>query len=437
VRVRRIELAAGTPEQAGALARTIRALAPRPPNLSSAVGEIIDAVRSEGDQAVREFSKRFDSAHAPEDFRVAPEKLEEALDGLDTDVRHALETAIENVRTVAEADLRDDSPVTLAQGQEVIVREVPMERAGAYVPGGRAAYPSTVVMCCVPAKVAGVGTVVVSTPPGEEGEPSNAVLAACAMCDVDEVFAIGGVQAIAALAFGTPTVPRVDVIVGPGNDYVQEAKRQVTGVVGIDGIEGPSELVVIAEEEAEADLVALDLAAQAEHGSGTLLVLLADSADLLSEVERETKRLASEYDGLTDASLALVHVPDLDAALELANALAPEHLELVTSGAEKLAAGVRASGCVFVGRNGGAAFGDYAVGSNHVLPTGGAARFAGPLGAATFRRRQALVSLPDGAARALAPHVSSLARAEGFPVHAASAEARVQNRDKRAASRDD
>lgn len=430
MRVRRIELAAGTTEQAAALARTIRALAPRPPDLAAAVSEILDAVRSKGDEAVLELTRRFDSANAPDESRVPAERLDAALQGLDSDVRRALETAIENVRAVAEADVRDETLVALPQGQQVRLQEFPVARAGVYVPGGRAPYPSTVVMGCVPAKVAGVDRVVVATPPAENGEPSPVVLAACALCGVDDVFAIGGVQAIAALAFGTATVPRVDVIVGPGNDYVQEAKRQVTGVVGIDGIEGPSELVVIADEEASAELIALDLAAQAEHGPDALLVLLSDSDSLLDEVANEVDQLSAEYGGIADAAAALVRVPDLTAGVELANALAPEHLELVSSNAEELAADVRASGCVFTGQNGGAAFGDYAAGSNHVLPTGGAARFAGPLGVATFRRRQALVSLPNGAARALAPHVSSLARAEGFPVHAASAEARAGDRDR-------
>jgi histidinol dehydrogenase len=430
LRVRRIELASGTPEQATALARTIRALAPQPADLGSAVSEILTAVQSRGDEAVLEFSRRFDTANAPAESRVPSRRLDEALQELDPDVRRAIETAIENVHTVAEADIRDETLVALPQGQQVRLQEIPVERAGVYVPGGRAPYPSTVVMCCIPAKVAGADRVVVATPPGESGEPDPVVLAACALCGVDEVFAIGGVQAIAALAFGTATVPRVDVIVGPGNAYVQEAKRQVTGIVGIDGIEGPSELVVIADGQAKAELVGLDLAAQAEHGPGTLLVLLSDSEDLLDEVEKEAARLASEYEGIAGASVALVRVPDLAAAVELANALAPEHLELASSDAEELAGKVRASGCIFTGHNGGAAFGDYAAGSNHVLPTGGAARFAGPLGVATFRRRQALVSLPDGAARALAPHVSSLARAEGFPVHAASAEARAGDRER-------
>jgi histidinol dehydrogenase len=424
VRVRRMELVSEASEQASALARTIRALAPRPADLSAAVAEILAAVREGGDSAVLELGRRFDSENASHDSRVPGEALEQALAELAPEVRAALETAIENVRTVAEADLGSDLSVTLPQGQRVELQEIPVGRVGAYVPGGGAAYPSTVIMCCVPARVAGVQSVAVATPPAADGSPNPVVLAACALCGVDEVFAIGGVQAIAALAFGTETVRPVDVIVGPGNDYVQEAKRQVTGLVGIDGIEGPSELVVIADAEADARLVALDLAAQAEHGRGTLLVLLSESDELITQVEAALDELTSNYDALAHSSVNLVRVPGLDAALGLANALAPEHLELAAANADDLAGGVRTSGCVFVGRNGGAAFGDYAAGSNHVLPTAGAARFAGPLGVATFRRRQALVSLPDGAARALAPHVSSLARAEGFPVHAASAEAR-------------
>lgn len=424
--VRRIELAAPSQEQARALARTIRALVPSPPDLGTAVAEILAAVRAKGDAAVLDYSRRFDTQNAPEESHVPQGELEAALSGIAPDVRRALETAIENVQKVAQADLGDGTSVELPQGQRVQIQEIPVGRAGAYVPGGGAAYPSTVVMCCVPAKVAGVQQVVVSTPPSEDGKPNPVVLAACSLCEVDEVLAIGGVQAIAALAFGTESVQPVDVIVGPGNAYVQEAKRQVSGTVGIDGIEGPTELVVIGDGSADAELVALDLAAQAEHGAGTMLALLSDSDNLLSEVEAAARRLASEHEAPAGASLSLVRVPDLAAALELANALAPEHLQLVTPAAEKLAGGVRTSGCVFVGRNGGAAFGDYAAGSNHVLPTAGAARFSGPLGVGTFRRRQALVSLPDGAARALAPHVSSLAHAEGFPVHAASAEARAQ-----------
>jgi histidinol dehydrogenase len=283
-------------------------------------------------------------------------------------------------------------------------------------------------MCCVPARAAGVDEVAVATPPGPDGGANPVILAACALCGVREVYLMGGAQAIAALACGTATVNAVDVIVGPGNNYVQEAKRQVTGLVGIDGIAGPSELLVIADADADPRVVALDLDAQAEHGPDTLVAVVSPSAALLEQVEQEAAGIAERHESVQDAPLALVRTDDLEAAVGLANALAPEHLELACAQAESLAEQVRTSGCVFVGGTGGAAFGDYAAGSNHVLPTGGAARYSGPLGAGAFRRRQALVRLPAEAARTLAPYVSSVARAEGFPVHAESAEARAGGR---------
>jgi histidinol dehydrogenase len=313
----------------------------------------------------------------------------------------------------------------MPQGQSVTITELPVRRAGAYVPGGRAAYPSSVVMCCVPARVAGVEELTVATPPGPDGTANPVILAACALCGVEEVHLMGGAQAIAALAYGTATVAPVDVIVGPGNSYVQEAKRQLAGSVGIDGIAGPTELLVIADAEADPRVVALDVAAQAEHGPDTLVAVASPSAELLAAVEREAAAIAQDRASVQDAPLALVRTDDLDAAIAVANALAPEHLELACADAEPLSAQVRTSGCVFVGGAGGAAFGDYAAGSNHVLPTGGAGRFSGPLGAGDFRRRQALVRLPAEAARTLAPFVASVARAEGFPVHAESAEARA------------
>jgi histidinol dehydrogenase len=397
-------------------AATLRALAPAPPNVREAVAEIVEDVRARGEQAVREWTERLDRM---EPRRAGGLELEEALESLDQEVRGSLKLAAENVRRVAEAELRDAIHVDLAEGQEVELREVPVRRAGIYVPGGRAAYPSTVLMCAVPARVAGVQELVLVTP------GSEVILAACALCGVEEVHIIGGAQAIAALAYGTEAIERADVIVGPGNAYVQEAKRQVVGTVGIDGVEGPSELFVIADRDADPAVVALDLAAQGEHGDETLLVLATPSPELLEAVEAEAGRL-SERPSVSNAPLALVHTTSLEAAVALANEIAPEHLELAVSDPEPLVALVRSAGCVFLGRNGGAAFGDYVAGSNHVLPTGGAARFAGPLGASTFLRRQALVSLPDGAVQALAPHVGNIARAEGFPVHGESAEARLR-----------
>jgi histidinol dehydrogenase len=407
VRARRYELP-------GVSAGELRALAPPPPGIRERVGEIVEDVRVRGDEAVREWAERFDG-EAPR--RVSEVELAEALASLEADVREGLEVAVDNITRVAKAELRDSVRVDLPEGQRVQLRDLPVRRAGVYAPGGRAAYPSTVLMCAVPARAAGVEQVVVATP------GSEVILAACALAEVDEVHVVGGAQAIAALAFGTATIEPVDVIVGPGNAYVQEAKRQVVGSVGIDGIEGPSELVVVADGNADPALVALDLAAQAEHGPETFLALLTPSGALIDAVESQLEQLGARP-SVADAPVALVHADGLEAALALANEIAPEHLELAGPGAEALAPLVRAAGCVFTGRNGGAAFGDYVAGSNHVLPTGGAARFAGPLGAHTFLRRQALVSLPDGAAQRLAPHVGSIARAEGFPVHGESAEAR-------------
>jgi histidinol dehydrogenase len=406
----------------GTSAAELRALAPLPTGVRDAVAEIVEDVRARGDDALAEWTRRFDGEDASPRFAAAAE-LRDALAALDAGVRSGLEIAIANVRAVAEAEIRAAATVDLPQGQHVELRDLPVRRVGIYVPAGRAAYPSTVVMCSVPARVAGVEELIVMTPAHSE-DTRNVILAACALCAVDRVYLAGGAQAIAALAFGTETIDPVDVIVGPGNAYVQEAKRQVAGSVGIDGVEGPSELVVVADAEADPRLVALDLAAQSEHGAETLLVALSPSENLLDRVEEEAYLLAADRPSISDAPLALVHCADLETAMELANALAPEHLELAVADPEALVPLVRLAGCVFLGRNGGAAFGDYAAGSNHVLPTGGAARFAGPLGVSTFRRRQALVSLPDEAAHQLAPHVGKIARAEGFPVHGESAEAR-------------
>jgi histidinol dehydrogenase len=405
------------------MAEAVRALAEPPTDVTATVAEILADVLHRGDDAVLELTRRFDSEAAPAQTRVTAEQLEEALVALDPEVRLGLDTAITNVRRVAEAELSDDVTVELHQGHTVALHELPVTRAGVYVPGGRAAYPSSVVMCCEPARVAGVEQIVVVTPPGTEGRASETVLAACRLCGVEEVHLMGGAQGIATLAYGTASVAPVDMIVGPGNAYVQEAKRQLAGMVGIDGIAGPTELLVVADEQADPEMVALDLAAQAEHGPDSILAAASPDQGFLEAVEAAAARLAEERPTVQDAPLALVRAPSVEVAIDFANAFAPEHLELACEDAGRLADRVRASGCVFIG--GGAAFGDYVAGSNHVLPTGGAARFSGPLGAATFRRRQALVSLPESAARALAPHVSSVARAEGFPVHAESAEARA------------
>jgi histidinol dehydrogenase len=252
------------------------------------------------------------------------------------------------------------------------------------------------------------------------------VLAACSIAGVDEVYAVGGAQAIAALALGTDSIEAVDVIAGPGNRYVTEAKRQVIGRVGIDGIAGPSEVVVVADGTAIPELVALDLCAQAEHGEDGMLAVISPDAALLDAVTARVEELAAERPSVAEATIASITVPGLELALSLADALAPEHLELAFQGADESSARGRTAGCVFVGSGGATAFGDYAAGSNHVLPTGGAARFGSPLGPGAFMRRTAVVHVGSGAAAQLAPQVAAIANAEGFPVHGESALARVK-----------
>ena len=383
-----------------------------------ALDEIRRTVLERGDAAVLELTARFDATEEPPTaLRVGSGEASRALDSLDPGLREALEAAAANIRTVAEAQLDDaDRLVELPQGQTVSIREVPVGAAGVYVPGGRAAYPSSVLMCCIPAKAAGVERLALASPPGPDGRLSDAVLAAAALCGVEEVYAMGGAQAIFALAYGTESIAPVDVIAGPGNRWVQEAKRQVFGQVGIDSLAGPSELMVIGGHDTDVGWAALDLAAQAEHGADGLLVAAAVEEAWLDA-------LADAVAG-ADAPLAVVHVPDLADAVALANAVAPEHLQLMSADAIPLAEHVTTAGCVFLGQESATAFGDYAAGSNHVLPTGGAGRFAGPLDPGTFRRRMPKVTLTGSAARALAPHVDALARAEGFPVHGESARAR-------------
>lgn len=405
-------------------AASVRALSPPPPAVEADVRAIVRGVRERGDAAVRELTARFDGADLPpERLRVSREEIRAATRGLEPSLSKALDTAMDNVERVARASLREGTTVSLPQGQQVEIAELPVRRAAAYVPGGRAPYASTVVMCAVTARVAGVEELAVCAPPGPDGEAHPTILAACGLCGVEEVYRMGGAQAIAALAHGTDSVPAVDVIVGPGSAWVQEAKRQVVGQVGIDGIAGPSELVVVAGAGADAELAALDLLAQAEHGPASLLALVSDGHALLEEVEGLVGAAGSEP-GAGKPPLALVLAPDPDAAVRVGNLVAPEHLELVGGEVEALAGDVRSAGAVFVGRDAGTAFGDYVAGSNHVLPTGGAARHASALSVATFRRRMARVTLAGGAAARLAGAGAALARAEGFVVHAESMERR-------------
>jgi histidinol dehydrogenase len=391
------------------------------------VGTIFQQVVAEGDEGVLALTNRFDATEqGRESLRVDPTAATAALADLAPELRAALDLAAANIRAVAAAQAPERRRVELSQGQIVALREVPVASAGVYAPGGRAAYPSSVLMCAIPARAAGVERIALASPPGPDGEMNPLVLAAAALCEIDEIYAMGGAQAIFALAYGTDSIASVNVIAGPGNAWVREAKRQVAGVVGIDSLAGPSELMVVAGDDAEPEWAALDLCAQAEHGPGGALVVAAVEQAVLDGIAEATERAAGRRPGVGDAPLALVQVPDLDAAVELANAFAPEHLELLCDDAALLAERALTAGCVFAGHRGATAFGDYVAGSNHVLPTGGAGRFSGPLGPDVFRRKIATVEIPADAAAKLAPHVDVLARAEGFPVHGESAMIRAE-----------
>jgi histidinol dehydrogenase len=380
-------------------------------------------VRERGDAAVLELTARLDATEAPpRELAIEPSQWRRALDALDPALRDAMETAAANIRAVAEAQVDESQrQLELTQGQSVGLREVAAGAAGVYAPGGRAAYPSSVLMCAIPARVAGVERLALASPPGPDGRVHQLVLAAAALCGVDEVFAMGGAQAIFALAHGTESVAAVDVIAGPGNAWVREAKRAVYGRVGIDSLAGPSELMLIADERTDPQWAALDLCAQAEHGGDGVLFAVAADRVVLDRIATAVEAAAAERPGVAEAPLAMAVAPSLEAAIDVANAVAPEHLELLTEDAVPLAAAVTTAGCVFAGARSATAFGDYAAGSNHVLPTGGAGRFSGPLGPGAFRRTIATVEVSPEAASKLAPTVDALARAEGFPVHGESA----------------
>ncbi len=409
-----IVTAAGAPEE---LAAKLRALVPDGAAVGASVEEIISCVRSEGDEAVKRYTQLHDTgARRVPPLRVDPRELASARSRLDGDVAAGLELATANVGRVAREALRTPTVVDFGT-HRVIVRDAPVRRAAVYVPGGRAPYPSTVVMGVATASAAGVHEIVVCSPPGADGAVNGAILAACAITGAEEVYRMGGAQAIAALALGTETVTRVDVIVGPGNLYVQEAKRQMSGHVGIDSFAGPSDLMAIADPGFPLEPIALDLLAQAEHGAGTLVVGVSTDRAQLEEL---SARLGRELPD-SQAVCRLVLAPSPEFALDLAEEFAPEHLELLGPLAEQLAPRVTRAGCVFVGT--GTAFGDYIAGSNHTLPTGGAARFASSLGPQHFRRVFTEVHIDDAdmLARAAAP----LARAEGFELHAQSMEIRI------------
>jgi histidinol dehydrogenase len=411
-----------------AAAARIRELIPAAETVAAQVAEIVARVRAEGDAAVLDYSRRFDTKGAePLPLRVSDEQLDEALKQLPLELVAGLQVAIANVAEVAQVGMEGNSTVTLPQGQEIRVRELPVGSAAVYVPGGRAPYPSTVVMGVVTARSAGVIDVAVTAPPGPDGDVDPVILGACRLCGVERVYRMGGAQGVAALAHGTESVERVDVIVGPGNLYVQEAKHQLSNLVGIDGFAGPSDLLVVLGAEAgerETRFAALDMLAQAEHGEGSLVAAVSASQVVCERLASELETLVLERPTVGEAAFAIAEVADAQEALQLANAFAAEHLELIGADVESLARSVTAAGCLFVGVDSATAFGDYLVGSNHVLPTGGAARFASGLSTRHFRRRMVEVHVGRAAAK-LAAAGAPIARAEGFEVHAESMEARA------------
>jgi histidinol dehydrogenase len=405
----------------------LRGFVPAKDQVEDAVREIVGQVREGGDEAVRKYTRTYDTGGTdPRPLLVAPEELDEAIKQLPMEMVAGLQVAIANVAQVAQAGVGEDVSLTLPQGQRVTLREVPVSSAAVYVPGGRAPYPSTAVMGVVTARAAGVLDVVVCAPPGADGQIDPTILGTCRLLGVERVYRMGGAQAIAALAYGTEHVPRVDVIVGPGNLYVQEAKRQLSGVVGIDGFAGPSDLMAVLGEDADPRLTALDLQAQAEHGSASLVAAVSHSASALDALASEIERLDAQGPKVEPAVCALIEVSDARAGMELANAFAPEHLQLIGEEPEALAPMARNAGCVLLGPASATAFSDYVAGSNHILPTGGVARFASGLSARHFRRRFTEVRVdPEGAAK-LAKAGAPIARAEGFEWHARSMEARVR-----------
>jgi histidinol dehydrogenase len=385
-------------------------------------GTIANDVAADGDAAVLRYTAKFDTDHEPTALEVSGERADAALAALDPNVRQALDLAAANIRLVAEEQLPKDQVVTrLPQGQRVTVRDVPVRAAGIYAPGGKAAYPSSVLMCCIPARVAGVDRIALASPPGRDGHMHPLVLAAAALSGVDEIYAMGGAQAIYALAYGTESIAAVDVVAGPGNAWVRDAKRGVSGERGIDSLAGPSELMLVAGADTDAEWAALDLCAQAEHGDRGPLIAVSTDERILDAIADSMAHIADDHPVMAEAPLALAMVSSANEAIELANAFAPEHLELLDDAAIALAGQITTAGCIFLGKHSATAFGDYVAGSNHVLPTGGAGRFSGPLGPDVFRRKIATVEVPADAAAKLAPHVKALAEAEGFPVHGESA----------------
>jgi histidinol dehydrogenase len=395
-----------------------------------AVRAILADVGARGDVAVRELTERFDGCDV-DDPRVPVGDLAVALDAAPPELRDALEVAASRIREYHALQLDAPEPSFDRDGLSLREIVVPVARAGLYVPGGRAAYPSTVLMTAIPAQLAGVAEIALCVPPDATGAVPMATLAAAAVAGVAEVYRIGGAQAIGALAFGTATIRPVDVIVGPGNRFVALAKREVAGIVGIDSFAGPSEVVVVADGSAPASFAAADLLAQAEHGPGGSAVLIAWDPAVLDAVDVALADLLADASRRPEIEATLatggraVLVDDAATAVDAVNVIAPEHLELLTTDPEALLSGVRNAGAVFLGPWSPAALGDYLAGVNHVLPTARSARFASALRVDTFRKHVHVVRASERALDALAPHVRALTAAEGLAAHARSIDVRL------------
>jgi len=428
--VRRLDTAAAGFD--AALDALIRFEAGQDPSIDVAVAAIVADVRARGDAALVEYTRRFDrlDVAAAAALEIGAAELRAAHDALPAAQREALAAAAGRIREYHAMQKPTEFNVRSADGTELGQRVTPLDRVGLYVPGGKAAYPSSVLMNAIPAHVAGVGEIVLVVPtPG--GVRNPLVLAAAHLAGVTRVFTIGGAQAIAALAYGTATVPAVDKICGPGNAYVAAAKRRVFGTVGIDMVAGVSEVLVIADATAHPDWVALDLFAQAEHDEMAQAILLSPDAALIERVAESAQRLIAEMPraAIIAASFArrgaLVRTRDLAEACALANRIAPEHLELAVAEPEALLPQIRHAGAIFVGHYASEALGDYCAGPNHVLPTGRTARFSSPLSVYDFQKRTSVLRISRDGARALAPIAATLANGEGLTAHARSAEARL------------
>ena len=401
------------------------------PEVEAAVREIIESVRRDGDSALLEYTHRLDgiAARSVSDLRVPAAALGEAWNAIGAGEREALAEAAARIRRYHERQRQDSWQYIDDDGSVLGQRITPLDRVGVYVPGGKASYPSSVLMNTIPARVAGVSEIAMAVP-APSGELNPLVLAAAGVAGVDEVWTVGGAQAIAALAFGVGEIRPVDKIVGPGNRYVVAAKRRVFGVVGIDMIAGPSEIVIVCDGSAPAEWIAMDLFSQAEHDEEARAILISPDAEFLDRVESEIEgRLPTlERAGIVARSLAahgaLIEVRDLEEALALVNRLAPEHLELSVADAGRWVDSVRHAGAVFLGAHTPEAFGDYCAGPNHVLPTGRTARFSSPLGVYDFQKRTSVIGCTPRGARRLAGVASTLARGEALTAHARSAELR-------------